>query len=232
VATVGHLGPALNRSSRPVSVELTGHRPPESPEIQQFEAGTGSALLPDSMSYPPRHRPVDYNRRANGARRTCLIVEGDPEMRRSLEALIRELDIAVLGVANALEALSVLEKCRVDLLMTEERLPGPSGTMLLRAVRYRWPHVARVLVGDRLKPDVLVRAVNECGVQRIVSKRMHPVTLRDEVGAALNEAWLAAPDCHSGSLTIPPFAASEPPSSGERDAAQHLAVPTLRRTAS
>jgi len=189
----------------------------------------GSAMPTNSMSYPPQHRAVDHTRRANGARRACLIVEGDPEMRRSLEALIRELDVAVLGVANALDALSVLDQCRVDLVMTEERLPGPSGTMLLRAVRYRWPHVARVLVGDP-SPEVLVRAVNECRVQRVVSKRMHPVALRDEVGAALDDAWLASPDCHSGRLTIPPFGASVPACSDERVASPHLAVPTLRAT--
>lgn len=191
----------------------------------------GSALLTNRMSYPPQHRAVDHTRRGRGVRRACLIVEGDPEMRRSLEALIRELDVAVLGVANALDALSVLDKCRVDLVMTEERLPGPSGTMLLRAVRYRWPHVARVLVGDP-DPEVLVRAVNECRVQRILSKRMHPVALRDEVEAVLNEAWLASPDCHSGRLTIPPFGATEPDSMGEREASLHLAVPTLRATGS
>lgn len=191
----------------------------------------GPALLPGRMSYPPQHRGVDHSRRANGARRACLIVDADPEMRRSLEALIRELDVAVLGVANALDALSVLDKCRVDLVMTEERLPGPSGTMLLRAMRYRWPHVARVLVGDLLEPEVLMRAVNECGVQRIVSKQMHPVTLRDEVAAALNDAWLASPDCHSGRSASPPFAANEP-DSGEEALPLPVARPNLRATGS
>ena len=190
----------------------------------------GPALLPHEMSYPPQHRAVDHSQRANGARRACLIVERDPKMRRSLEALIRELDVAVLGVANALDALSVLDQCRVDLVMTEERLLGPSGTMLLRAVRYRWPQVARVLISDALDPNVLRRAVHECGVQRILSKHMHPVTLRDEVRAALNDAWLAAPDCHSGRLTIPPFGASDPACSGEPVAPTHLVVPTLRAT--
>lgn len=180
------------------------------------------------MSYPPPPRPVNATRRANGARRACLIVAADPLMRSSLEALIRQLDVAVLGVSNALDALSVLDKCRVDLVMTEQHLAGPSGTMLLRAVRYRWRHVARVLVGDSL--DLLMRAVNECGVQRIVSKRMHPLTLRDEVGAALDDAWLASPECHSGPMRRPPFGASEPASTDERALPRPALPPNLRRT--
>ncbi|MEO7034697.1 MAG: response regulator [Polyangiaceae bacterium] len=163
------------------------------------------------MSHQPHAQATALNSapRRRGTKRVCLIVESDPDLRKSLEALIRELDVAALGVEDALDALAVLDTCPVDLIMTEEFLPGHSGTSLLRVVRQRWPLVARVLVSDALAPDVLVRAVNECGVHRVLSKRMHPVALRDEVEAALNENWLAAPDCHSGRLTIPPFSRGE-----------------------
>jgi DNA-binding NtrC family response regulator len=153
--------------------------------------------------------------------RTCLIVEGNPEQRRSLEALIHELGVETIGVSNARQALALLEAHPVDLVLAEEYLPGPSGTMLLQSVRYHWPHVARVLISEALTLDVLVRAVNQCGVHRVLSKQMHPVELRDEVEGALNEAWLAAPDTCSALPGVEPFAATtQVRSAGERRAEQ------------
>jgi DNA-binding NtrC family response regulator len=142
--------------------------------------------------------------------RTCLIVEEDNLTRRCFELLIQELDVRTLSVSNAVEALTVLERVPgISLVMTEEFLPGGSGTSLLRAVRYRWPRVARVLISGALGPDVLVRAINSCGVHRVLSKGMHAVALRDEIEGALNEAWLAANEFHSGRLTTPPHCARD-----------------------
>ena len=162
------------------------------------------------MIYRSEPSAIDDAPRAKGQRRACLIVESDLELRRSLEALVRELGVDAYSAENALRAFTVMDRFKVDLVMTEEFLVGPSGTSLLRAVRYRFPHVARVLISNAISSEIQVRAVNECGAHRVLSKRMHPVALRDEVKAALNEAWLAAPDCHSGGVTIAPFSRSEP----------------------
>lgn len=159
--------------------------------------GTGAAI--------PAVMRNEGQTRAGRASRRCLIVESDTEVRQSLAALIQELDVETIEVAHALQAISVLEECEVGLILTDEHLPGPSGTALLRLARYRWPYAARVLVAGSLKSEVKQRAIDECGAHRVVSERMHPIALRDEIASALNDAWLAAPDCHSGVLTIPPF---------------------------
>jgi hypothetical protein len=99
--------------------------------------------------------------------------------------------------------------------------------MLLQSVRYHWPHVARVLISEALTLDVLVRAVNQCGVHRVLSKQMHPVELRDELEGALNEAWVAAPDSCAVGPSTAPFSATTQVRPLEQRAAPHFEQPRL-----
>jgi CheY-like chemotaxis protein len=117
--------------------------------------------------------------------RTCLIVESDTEVRQTLAALVQELELETIEAAHALQAIAVLEDHEVGLILTHEHLPGPSGTMLLRLARYRWPRTARILVSSSLKPEVRRSAIDRGGAHGVVSERMPPSTLRDQVASAL-----------------------------------------------
>jgi DNA-binding NtrC family response regulator len=143
------------------------------------------------MKNAPHSNPV---RRASGcfvrSRFLCLVVDDGANNQHALAELIEDDDLDVVTAGGVPEALRVLHERRVDLVVTEEYLPGASGSELLETVRARWPNVGRVLIGRELGADVIVRAVNRARVQRVLHKKMSAQSLRAEIDAALNETLL------------------------------------------
>lgn len=75
-----------------------------------------------------------------------LIVDDDPGMRENLAELFESLGYDVRTAANTPEALSVLGDQDVDLLLTDYKMPGPTGVELIEAARKRQPGLRAVLM--------------------------------------------------------------------------------------
>ena len=75
-----------------------------------------------------------------------LIVDDDPGMRENLAELFESLGYDVRTAANTPEALAVLNDQDVDLLLTDYKMPGPTGVELIEAARKRQPGLRAVLM--------------------------------------------------------------------------------------
>ncbi len=75
-----------------------------------------------------------------------LVVDDDPGMRENLAELFESLGYEVVTAANAPDALARLEGGAVDLLLTDYRMPGPTGVELIEAARKRQPALRAVLM--------------------------------------------------------------------------------------
>jgi DNA-binding NtrC family response regulator len=116
-----------------------------------------------------------------------LIVDDDMALRESLVRLLAECDLTAVGAASSLSALEILERSRVDVVVSDHFIFGIDGVALLSAVRERWPHVQRILFTADAAPDVVVDAVNRAGVHKVLLKNMHAVQIRDEIeGVAID----------------------------------------------
>jgi signal transduction histidine kinase/CheY-like chemotaxis protein len=70
-----------------------------------------------------------------------LVVEDEPLILMSTVDMLTHLGHSVQEAGSAEEALGILEKETVDMLLTDVGLPGMSGSDLARQVRDRWPDV-------------------------------------------------------------------------------------------
>jgi len=70
-----------------------------------------------------------------------LVVEDEPLILMSTVDMVEELGHAVEEARSAEEAIRILEKKSIDVLLTDVGLPGMTGTDLARIVRERWPTV-------------------------------------------------------------------------------------------
>ncbi|WP_320197946.1 response regulator [Agrobacterium sp. rho-13.3] len=70
-----------------------------------------------------------------------LVVEDEPLILMSTVDMLTHLGHSVQEAGSAEEALRILEKETVDILLTDVGLPGMSGSDLARQVRDRWPDV-------------------------------------------------------------------------------------------
>ena len=79
-----------------------------------------------------------------GAR--ILIVDDDEGVRENLAELFELVGYSILTAGGATEALRALGQNDVDLLLTDYRMPGPSGVELIESARRMKPELRAILM--------------------------------------------------------------------------------------
>lgn len=111
----------------------------------------------------------------NEALPTVLIVDDEELILRTFSRALSTLSVRVVTATSALHALSFLQQHPVALVLSDNRMPGPSGIELLDTVRLRWPETKRVLMSAFLDHEVALLARHH----RVVPKYMNTAMLRD-----------------------------------------------------
>ena len=87
-----------------------------------------------------------------------LVVDDDPDVGKVIEALLVQAGIGCRWVPDADSALAVLRERPMDVVITDLRMPGPSGLDLLESIIERWPEIPVVLLTAHATLDVAVEA--------------------------------------------------------------------------
>ncbi len=81
-----------------------------------------------------------------GPKSRLLIVDDDQGMRENLAELFESLGYEVRTAANTPDALHILDEVDTDLVLTDYKMPGPTGVELIEAARRRQPGLRAVLM--------------------------------------------------------------------------------------
>ena len=84
----------------------------------------------------------------------------------------------------------ILEKEEVDLIVSDMRMPGMDGAMLLAQVASNYPDVVRILLTGYADMDSTIRAVNEGHIYRYISKPWEDNDIKITVQKALETKHL------------------------------------------
>ena len=76
----------------------------------------------------------------------CLVVDDEPRLRQALMRLMRGDGFQCFEAGSGVEALEVLAREPVDLMISDMRMPYMDGLELLRNVRERYPTIAVVMI--------------------------------------------------------------------------------------
>jgi signal transduction histidine kinase len=90
----------------------------------------------------------------------------------------------IVSARSAAEALAALGP-ETAVVVSDQRMPGTSGTALLAEVGARDPTIGRLLLTAYVDADVLMHAINEGHVHRYLTKPWDPRELRAAVGQAV-----------------------------------------------
>lgn len=101
---------------------------------------------------------------------TLLFVDDEPAILSALRRLFRPLGHRVLLAESGAAALQMLAHEKVDLVLSDMRMPGMDGAQLLQAVRERWPDVARLLLTGYADIGSTIAAINQGEIQRYIAK--------------------------------------------------------------
>lgn len=117
---------------------------------------------------------------------TILAVDDEPANLRMLERLFHK-DYRVLTATSGENALGILQRENVSLIITDQRMPGMSGTELLRESLSANPDTIKIILTGYTDIEALTDAINTTRVYKFVSKPWDPVALKETVRNAFRE---------------------------------------------
>lgn len=138
-----------------------------------------------------------------------LFVDDEPRVLTSMRMLFRNA-YQVLLAESGVAALGVLQAQAVDVIVSDQRMPGMTGIDLLRRARDLQPNAMRILLTGYSDLNAIIGSINEGEIFRFVNKPW----INDDLGGTLARAVAAARAS----------AAADTPTSGSRDTAPAAAV--------
>ncbi len=121
---------------------------------------------------------------------TVLLVDDEPSVLKALRRVLIDEDYRLLTAPDASDAIEILERGPVELLITDHRMPGRSGAALLQEVSQRWPQTIRIMLTGQADPQAIMQVVEETGVFKFIFKPWNDDDLRLTVRLALRQYQL------------------------------------------
>jgi DNA-binding NtrC family response regulator len=116
-----------------------------------------------------------------------LLVDDEVGYREAFRQALEGPELEVLEAPSGLHALEILGNRRVDIVVSDQMMPGMDGTKLLETVRQRWPGVGRVLLTGFPGADIFMEAVNRGGIHKALAKQLPVPRLLEEILALVND---------------------------------------------
>ena len=142
--------------------------------------------------------------------RRLLVVDDDAGQRQLLAGYLAPLGHEVLTAGSGAEAVAVLDRGPVDLLISDVRMPGISGLALLRLARARLPQLPVILVSAYADVRDAVNAMRD-GALNYLAKPIDLDELRALASAALGEAPAAGAADPGPPVAVPPHLVADSP---------------------
>lgn len=119
----------------------------------------------------------------------CLVVDDEPRLRQVLLHLMRNDGFRCFEACNGVEALEVLERQPIPLVMSDMRMPRMDGIELLKHIRQRWPDTAVVMITAVSEVETAVSCLS-MGAMDYLTKPFHLEEVRARVQQALEKRRL------------------------------------------
>lgn len=103
---------------------------------------------------------------ANG----LLLVDDEPTILVALRRVLAGQPYQIHTADNALEALRVLERERIAVVVSDYLMPDMNGVQFLNLVRARFPEIQRIIVTAKASLDLIQDVINQAQVFRFVNK--------------------------------------------------------------
>ena len=191
----GSLGAAGDGSTRACGPEGLARSPRREPRV----AGFGAAGRPvpgrfDGIRVNSVGDPTLQSTRANGTdrrRQTLLIVDDEVDVLDSLRHQFHRT-YRVLTSPSGAAAIELLENNDVEVILSDQRMPGMPGDVLLRKAREVKPDTIRMLFTGYADIQAVINAVNEGNIFRYILKPWDSAELEGIIRQGIEQYELLA----------------------------------------
>ncbi|MDA8169563.1 MAG: ATPase, T2SS/T4P/T4SS family [Nitrospiraceae bacterium] len=118
---------------------------------------------------------------------TVLFVDDEDNVLNALKRIFFEENYNILTAGSGEEALRIMEKNTVHLVVSDHRMPGMQGSELLAEIKGRWPETIRIMLTGYADIQAIMGAVNEGAVYKFITKPWNDDDLRLTVSIALQQ---------------------------------------------
>ncbi|MEB0137154.1 EAL domain-containing protein [Actimicrobium sp. CCC2.4] len=128
---------------------------------------------------------------AKKARRTLLLVDDEVNIVASLKRLLRRDDLHILTAHSGAEGLALLAQHPVDVILSDQRMPGMTGVEFLSIAKTRFPETVRIVLSGYTELQSVTDAVNEGDIYKFLTKPWDDTKLRGHIDEAFQRKELA-----------------------------------------
>jgi len=124
--------------------------------------------------------------------RTLLLVDDEEAILSSLKRLFRRDGYHILTATCGAQGLELLARQPVDVILSDQRMPGMTGIEFMREARRLYPQTVRMTLSGYTDLQSIIEAVNEGAVYKFLTKPWDDDLLRNHVAQAFEQSELAA----------------------------------------
>jgi predicted signal transduction protein with EAL and GGDEF domain/ActR/RegA family two-component response regulator len=135
------------------------------------------ALLDSRGSVPLLQEP-------RGSARSLLIVDDEENNLRALQRVLRRDGYEIHTATSAQQALEVLAHTSISVIVSDQRMPGMSGTELLTRAKMLYPETVRIILSGFTDLGTITAAINEGAIYKFLTKPWEDDVLRDDIRGA------------------------------------------------
>ena len=118
---------------------------------------------------------------------TIMCVDDEENILRSLKRLLRNEGYRQLNTSSGEEALKILKKNEVHLVICDQRMSGMSGTEFLAIVKDNYPDTIRVILSGYTEVDSITESINKGHIYKFFLKPWNDQNLKLEIKQALEQ---------------------------------------------
>ncbi len=136
--------------------------------------------------------PDRYVRRPGGQRqRTLLLVDDEENILSALKRLFRRDGYRILIANSAADGLQRLAEEEVDVIVSDQRMPGMTGVEFLHRAKALYPDTLRMVLSGYTELQSIIDAINEGAIYKFLTKPWDDERLRGHVAEAFRQKELA-----------------------------------------
>ncbi|GAB4232323.1 MAG: sigma-54 dependent transcriptional regulator [Ekhidna sp.] len=113
-----------------------------------------------------------------------LYIDDEPSNLKSFKATFK-WDYEILLANSAREGLETLSSEEVDLIIADQRMPEMTGFEFFKSILADYPDPIRIILTGYSDMDILIRAINECGIYQYLTKPWNEQGMKHALDKAL-----------------------------------------------
>lgn len=117
-------------------------------------------------------------------KRKILFVDDDPNILQGLRRMLRPMhqEWEMAFAPNGMEAIAILSREPIDVVVSDMRMPGMDGAELLNEVKTKFPQVVRIVLSGHSEQEAIFRSIGPA--HQYLTKPCDPEVLKSTISRA------------------------------------------------